>query len=63
MKKDTIVRCEGDFEIMQMPTTKLGTLQKKSPSMFSRWQDRYCSLDSGVFKYYKSNKPKDLKNP
>jgi len=34
-----------------------------SPSIFAGWQDRYCILESGKFKYFKSNNAKDLQAP
>lgn len=45
----------------EAPKAKSGILDKFSPAIFVRWQERQCVLEKGIFKYYKTGKNHALK--
>lgn len=40
----------------EAPKPKTGMLDKYSPALFAGWQSRKCTLENGIFKYFKEEK-------
>ena len=54
-RRITSIRCLSEYRstVCLKPAAKTGPLQKYSPALFVRWQNRHIEIEDGILKYFK----------